>query len=151
MSTLSHTQRRDSHEQMAEIFNAFDRQTEARFMTALEDQNRDSAERIKDLMFTFEDLVRLETSAIQALIQKMDKRDLALALKGANEPTKELFFKNMSTRAAKLMKEDMDTMGPVRLKNVDESQAKIVSMAKDMAARGEIIITKNHGDEEMIT
>ena len=150
MSTLSHTQRRDSHEQMAEIFNSFDRQTEARFMTALEDQSRDSAERIKELMFTFEDLVRLETSAIQALIQKMDKRDLALALKGANEQTKDLFFHNMSTRAAKLLKDDMETMGPVRLKNVDEAQGKVVSIAKDMAARGEIIITKNNGEEEMI-
>ena len=150
MSTLSHTQRRDSHEQMAEIFNSFDRQTEARFMTALEDASRDSAERIKELMFTFEDLVRLETSAIQSLIQKMDKRELALALKGANEATKDLFFGNMSTRAAKLLREDMESMGPVRLKNVDESQGKMVSMAKDMAARGEIIITKNNGEEEMI-
>ncbi len=151
MSTLSHTQRRDSHEQMAEIFNSFDRQTEARFMTSLEDQSRDSAERIKELMFTFEDLVRLETSAIQSLIQKMDKRDMALALKGANEPTKELFFGNMSTRAAKLLKEDMESMGPVRLKNVDEAQGKMVSMAKDMAARGEIIITKNVGEDEMVS
>ncbi|MBU1173838.1 MAG: flagellar motor switch protein FliG [Alphaproteobacteria bacterium] len=150
MSTLSHTQRRDSHEQMAEIFNSFDRQTEARFMTALEDHNLESAERIKELMFTFEDLVRLETSAIQALIQKMDKRDLALALKGANEQTKELFFRNMSTRAAKLLRDDMETMGPVRLKNVDEAQGKMVSTAKDMAARGEIIITKNNGEEEMV-
>lgn len=150
MSTLSHTQRRDSHEQMAEIFNSFDRQTEARFMTALEDQSRDSADRIKELMFTFEDLVRLETSAIQSLIQKMDKRDLALALKGANEATKDLFFANMSARASKLLKDDMESMGPVRLKNVDESQGKVVSVAKDMAARGEIIITKNNGEEEMI-
>ena len=150
MSTLSHTQRRDSHEQMAEIFNSFDRQTEARFMTALEDQSLESAERIKELMFTFEDLVRLETSAIQSLIQKMDKRELALALKGANEATKDLFFHNMSTRAAKLLKDDMETMGPVRLKNVDEAQGKMVSTAKDMAARGEIIITKNNGEEEMV-
>lgn len=150
MSTLSHTQRRDSHEQMAEIFNSFDRQTEARFMTTLEEQNRDAAERIKELMFTFEDLVRLETSAIQSLIQKMDKRELALALKGANDTTKDLFFSNMSARAAKMMKDDMENMGPVRLKNVDEAQGKMVSFAKDMAARGEIVITKNQGDEEMI-
>lgn len=150
MSTLSHTQRRDSHELMAEIFNAFDRQTEARFMTSLEEGDRDAAERIKELMFTFEDLVRLESSAVQALLQSVDKKDLALALKGANDTTKELFTSNMSARAAKLLADDMDGLGPVRLKDVDQAQSKMVSNAKDMAARGEIIITKNGGDEEMI-
>jgi len=150
MSTLSHTQRRDSHEQMAEIFNSFDRQTEARFMTSLEEASRDSAERIKELMFTFEDLMRLEASAIQTLLQAMDKKDTALALKGANDLAKEFFFANMSVRASKMLQDDMDAMGPVRLKDVDQAQGKMVSIAKDMAARGEIIITKNKGDEEMI-
>ncbi len=149
MSTLSHTQRRDSHEQMAEIFNAFDRQTEARFMTSLEEVNRDSAERIKELMFTFEDLSRLESSAIQSLLQAMDKKDTALALKGANDATKDFFFSNMSARASRLLQDDMEAMGPVRLKDVDAAQGKMVSIAKDLAARGEIIITKG-GDEEMI-
>src|SRR5262245_12563712 len=74
MSTLSHTKRRDSHEQMAEIFNSFDRQTEARFITTLEEKDREAAERIKALMFTFEDLSRLESGAIQTLLQKMDKK-----------------------------------------------------------------------------
>ncbi|UJQ96031.1 flagellar motor switch protein FliG [Mariluticola halotolerans] len=150
MSTLSHTQRRDSHEQMAEIFNSFDRQTEARFMTSLEEASRDSAERIKELMFTFEDLTRLEASAIQTLLQAMDKKDTALALKGANDAAKEFFFGNMSARASKMLQDDMDAMGPVRLKDVDQAQGKMVSIAKDMAARGEIIITKGKGDEEMI-
>lgn len=150
MSTLSHTQRRDSHEQMAEIFNSFDRQTEARFMTSLEENSRDSAERIKELMFTFDDLTRLDSSAIQALLQGMDKKDTALALKGANDTAKEFFLANMSARAAKLMQDDMDAMGPVRLKDVDQAQGKMVSVAKDLAARGEIVITKNSGDEEMV-
>jgi len=150
MSTLSHTQRRDSHEQMAEIFNSFDRQTEARFMTSLEEGNRDSAERIKELMFTFEDLARLDSTAIQALLQGVDKKDSALALKGANDDAKEFFFANMSARAAKMLKDDMDAMGPVRLKDVDEAQGRMVSIAKDLAARGEIIITKNNGEEEMV-
>lgn len=150
MSTLSHTKRRDSHEQMAEIFNAFDRQTEARFMTALEEQNREAAERIKALMFTFEDLSRLESSAIQTLLHKMDKKDLALALKGANDQLKEFFFSNMSARAGKMLREDMEAMGPVRLKDVDEAQARMVATAKDLAARGEIIITKTKSDEEMV-
>lgn len=150
MSTLSHTKRRDSHEQMAEIFNSFDRQTEARFMTALEDRSRDAAEQIKALMFTFEDLSRLESSAIQTLLQKIDKKELALALKGANDQVKELFFANMSARAGKILKDDMDAMGPVRLKDVDDAQSRMVSAAKDLAARGEIIIIKDKADEAMV-
>src|SRR5688572_479012 len=112
MSTLSHTKRRDSHEQMAEIFNSFDRQTEARFITSLEEHDREAAERIKSLMFTFEDLSRLDSSAVQALLGKMDKKDLAMALKGANDQVKEFFFANMSARAGKLLSDDMDAMGP---------------------------------------
>ena len=150
MSTLSTTKRRDSHEQMAEIFNAFDRQTEARFMTALEENDREASERIKALMFIFEDLTRLENSAIQTLLQKMDKKDLALALKGANEQVKDFFLSNMSQRSAKLMREDMEAMGPVRLKDVDDAQARMVSNAKDLAAKGEIIITKGKADEQMV-
>ena len=150
MSTLSHTKRRDSHEQMAEIFNSFDRQTEARFITALEENDREGAERIKSLMFTFEDLSRLDMTAIQALLAKMDKKDLGLALKGANDQVKEFFFSNMSARAGKILKDDMEAMGPVRLKDVDEAQARMVSTAKDMAARGEIVINKGKGDEQMV-
>ena len=151
MSTLSHTKRRDSHEQMAEIFNSFDRQTEARFITSLEESDREASERIKALMFTFEDLSRLESSAIQALLQKMDKKELGLALKGANDLVKELFFANMSVRAGKILKDDMEAMGPVRLKDVDEAQSRMVAVAKDLAARGEIVITKTKSDEEMIS
>ena len=150
MSTLSHTQRRDSHEQMADIFNAFDRQTEARFMTALEDVSRDSAERIKALMFTFDDLTRLESAAIQTLLQNFDKREMALALKGASEGAREFFFANMSARAAGMMRDDMEAMGAVRLKDVDEAQSRLVNTAKDLAARGEIVINKGKADEEMI-
>ncbi|MEQ1769754.1 MAG: flagellar motor switch protein FliG [Devosia sp.] len=150
MATLSHSKRRDSHEQMAEIFNSFDRQTEARFITSLEEQNRDAAERIKALMFTFEDLGRLEGSAVQTLLAKMDKKELALALKGANDQLKEFFFSNMSARSAKILQDDMEAMGPVRLKDVDEAQGRMVSTAKDMAARGEIIIAKSKADEEMV-
>jgi flagellar motor switch protein FliG len=150
MSTLSHTKRRDSHEQMAEIFNAFDRQTEARFINSLEETSRDDAERIKALMFTFEDLTHLEASAIQTLLQKMDKKDTALALKGANDQAKDFFFANMSARSSKLLKDDMEAMGPVRLRDVDEAQMRMVSMVKDMAARGEIVIAKNKSSEQMV-
>ena len=150
MSTLNHTKRRDSHEQMAEIFNAFDRQTEARFITTLEETSRDDAERIKALMFTFEDLAKLEASAIQTLLARMDKKELAISLKGASEQLKDTFFANMSSRQAKLLREDMQAMGPVRLKDVDEAQGRMVATAKDMAAKGEIVILKTKADDQMV-
>ncbi len=150
MSTLSHTQKRDPHELMADVFNSFDRQTETRFLTALEELNREASDRIKELMFTFDDLVNLEPGAIQTLLQAMDKNDLTLALKGASDEAKELFFSNMSARAAKMARDDMEAMGPVRLSDVDEAQGRMVNMAKDLAARGEIIITKGSADVEMI-
>jgi flagellar motor switch protein FliG len=150
MSTLNHTKRRDSHEQMAEIFNSFDRQTEARFITTLEEHNRDDAERIKALMFTFEDLTKLESASIQTLLARMDKKDLALALKGASDTVKEAFFANMSVRTVKLLKDDMEAMGPVRLKDVDEAQGRMVATAKDLAAKGEILIVKSRADDQMV-
>jgi flagellar motor switch protein FliG len=150
MSNLSQTRRRDAHEVMAEIFNNFDRQTETRFMTSLEDDNRESAERIKALMFTFDDLVRLDTGSAQTLMRHIDKDKLAIALKGASEPVREFFLGNMSTRAAKMLLDDMQALGPVRLKDVDDAQAQLVNLAKDLAAKGEIMIAKSRGDEELV-
>jgi flagellar motor switch protein FliG len=150
MSNLSQTRRRDAHEVMAEIFNNFDRQTETRFLTALEEDNRDAAERIKALMFTFDDLVKLDTGSAQTLMRNIDKEKLGVALKGANETVRQFFFTNMSSRAAKLLVEDMQAMGPVRLRDVDEAQALLVNVAKDLAAKGEIIIAKSRGEDELI-
>ncbi|HLH98477.1 MAG TPA: flagellar motor switch protein FliG [Xanthobacteraceae bacterium] len=150
MSNLSQTRRRDAHEVMAEIFNSFDRQTETRFMTSLEDGNRESAERIKALMFTFDDLIRLDTGSAQTLMRHIDKDKLAVALKGAGEPVREFFMSNMSTRAAKMLVDDMQALGPVRLREVDEAQSQLVNLAKDLAAKGEIMISKGRNDEELI-
>jgi flagellar motor switch protein FliG len=150
MSNLSQTRRRDAHEVMAEIFNSFDRQTETRFITALEEQNRESAERIKTLMFTFDDLVKLDTASAQTLMRNIDKTKLAIALKGANDAVRQFFLSNMSTRAAKMLVDDMQAMGPVRLRDVDEAQGLLVNLAKDLAAKGEIMITKSRGDEELV-
>src|SRR5579885_255870 len=150
MSNLSQTRRRDAHEVMAEIFNNFDRQTEARFLAALEAENRESAERIKALMFTFDDLTKLDAGSAQTLLRNIDKDKLAVALKGANESVRQFFFSNMSTRAAKMLADDMQAMGPVRLRDVDEAQALLVNIAKDLAAKGEILISKNRGDDELI-
>src|SRR5271168_243051 len=150
MSNLSQTRRRDAHEVMAEIFNNFDRQTETRFLTALEEDNRESAERIKTLMFTFDDLTKLDTASAQTLMRHVDKNKLGVALKGATEPVRQFFLSNMSTRGAKMLVDDMQAMGPVRLREVDEAQALLVNLAKDLAANGEIVISKTRGEEELI-
>jgi flagellar motor switch protein FliG len=150
MSNLSQTRRRDAHEVMAEIFNYFDRQTETRFLTALEEDNRESAERIKTLMFTFDDLTKLDAGSVQTLMRNIDKDKLAIALKGATEPVRAFFLGNMSARASKMLQDDMGALGPVRLRDVDDSQALLVNLAKDMAAKGEIMISKSRADEELV-
>jgi len=150
MSNLARTSKRDSHELMADIFNSFDRQTEARFIGALEERNREAAERIRALMFVFEDLAKLDPGGIQTLLRAVEKDSLALALKGASESLRELFFSNMSERAAKIMREDMESMGPVRLKDVDQAQMAMVQVAKDLAAKGEIMLVGQGGDDELI-
>jgi flagellar motor switch protein FliG len=149
-STLARTNRRDSHELIAEIFNGLDRSSETRFITALEERNRDSAERIKALMFTFEDLAKLDGSAIQGILKNAEKEKIPLALKGASEALRTLFFANMSERAGKLMREDIASMGPVRLKDVEESQTYLVALAKDLSARGEIVIADGSGEDELV-
>src|SRR3569832_8314 len=150
MSNLARTAKRDAHEQMAEIFNNFDRQTESRFITALEERNRDSAERIKALMFTFEDLGKLDPGSIQTLLRYVEKDKLGLALKGATDGLRDVFFSNMSERAGKILREDMEAMGPVRLKDVDEAQMRMVNVAKDLANKGEIMIATGSGEDELV-
>ncbi|MBC8792000.1 MAG: flagellar motor switch protein FliG [Tagaea sp. CACIAM 22H2] len=142
MSNLAKTTRKDTHELMAEIFNSLDRQTEARFTTALEERNRDSAEKIKALMFKFEDLGRLDPGGVQTLLRAVDKSKLAIALKGANETLRDLFFSNMSERAGKMLKEEIEALGPVRGKDVAEAQTSMVNTAKELAAKDEIVLSK---------
>ena len=150
MSNLARSTRRDAHEMMAEIFNSLDRATESRFISALEERNKDSAEKIRAMMFTFEDLSRLDPGGVQTLLRAVDKSKLALALKGASEALRDLFFSNMSERAGKLFREDMASLGPVRLKEVEEAQMGMVQTAKDMAARGEIVLSDNKGGDELV-
>ena len=150
MSSLSKSTRRDAHEFIADIFNSLDRNTESRFMEALEERNRESAERVKSLMFTFEDLTRIDSQGIQILLRNIDKDKLAVALKGASDTVKELFFNNMSTRAGKIVKEDMDAMGPVRMREVEEAQQYIVASAKDLAASGEIVVAEGNDSDELV-
>jgi len=150
ISNLSMTKRRDAHELMAEIFNSFDRQTEVRFLTSLDERNRDSAAKIRSLMFTFDDLTKLDPASVQTLLRGVDKNVLGIALKGASEPTRSFFLGNMSSRASKNLEEEMAARGPVRLKEVDEAQSRIINLAKDLAAKGEIMISKNRAEDELI-
>ncbi|MGX1786650.1 flagellar motor switch protein FliG [Bosea sp. NPDC055332] len=150
VSTLTQTRRRDPHEMMAEIFNGFDRQTEVRFLAALDATNQESAERIRALMFTFEDLGKLDSGALQTMMRQVDKDTLARALKGANEEMRAFFLGAMSQRAAKNLQDDMQGIGPLRLKEVDEAQMKMVTLAKDLAEKGEIIISKGNSEDELV-
>ncbi|KAF0185927.1 MAG: flagellar motor switch protein FliG [Hyphomonadaceae bacterium] len=150
MSNLARTSKRDSHELMADIFNNFDRATENRFLSSLEERNRESAEKIRALMFVFEDLKKLDPGGVQTLLRAVDKDQLGLALKGASDELRQLFFSNMSERAAKILKDDMASMGPVRLKDVDVAQFGMVQVAKDLAQNGEIILSTGGADDELV-
>ncbi len=149
MTNLASTHRQDSHELMAEIFNSLDRQSESRFVAALEERNREAADRIKALMFTFDDLQRLSPPNVQILLRSVEKDKLPLALKGASETLRSLFFSNLSERAGKMLREDIEMLGPVKLRDVDEAQAAIVALAKDLAAQGQIEISES-GAEQMV-
>ena len=149
MSNLARSTRRDAHELMAEIFNKLDRQTEARFLVALDERNKEAADRIRSLMFTFNDLQRLSGQAVQVLLRTVEKDKLPIALKGASDPIRDLFLKNLSERAGKMLREEMDALGPVKLRDVDEAQAAIAAVAKELAAEGQIEISESN-DEEMV-
>jgi len=150
MSNLARSTRRDAHEMMADIFNNLDRQAEVRFISALEERNREAADRIKSLMFTFDDLQRLTPVAVQVLLRSIEKEKLPLALKGASEKLRDLFFGNLSERAGKMLREEIANLGPVKLRDVDEAQAAIVLTAKELAASGEIQISQSKDDEMIV-
>ncbi len=152
MRNLAQKNTRDSHELMAEIFNNFDRSNEQKFMSILEGKHPEDAERIRSLMFTFEDIMKTDDKGFQTILRDIDKDTLAIALKGAKPEMREKFMKNMSERAAKIMKEDMDVMGPVKVRDVDEAQLKIVGVAKALADKGEIILSSGEdGLDEFIS
>ncbi|MCB2014679.1 MAG: flagellar motor switch protein FliG [Sphingobium sp.] len=150
MSNLSRSQRRDPHEAMADVFNAFDRATEETILGALDERAPESAERIRALMFTFDDLANLMPSAIAVLVKNADKQQMALALKGAPEEMRQIFLNAMTERAAKMLREDMASMGPVRARECEEAQTGLVRLAKLLADRGEIMLVDPKDDETMI-
>lgn len=150
MSNLAKRQSTDSFEMIAEIFNNFDRNAEGKFMGKLEERNAESAEKVRALMFTFEDLIKINPSGIQVLLRTVDKTKLGVALKGASDAIKDLFLSNMSERAGKIMREEMESMGPVRIKDVDEAQMAVVNVAKDLANKGELIISSDSAGEQLV-
>jgi flagellar motor switch protein FliG len=101
-------------------------------------------------MFTFDDLMKLDAGSAQTLMRHIEKDKLAVALKGANEQMRQFFLGNMSSRASKMLVDDMTAMGPVRLRDVDEAQSALVNLAKDLADKGEIMISKGRSDEELV-
>lgn len=148
MASLASAKKTNSLEQVAEIFNNFDRSTEGKFFEMLDARDPEASEKIRELMFTFDDLVKIDNAGIQAIIRAADKERLPIALKGANDEIKNLFFSNMSERAAKILKEDIESLGPVRISDVDEAQLSIVQSAKQLADSGEIIIPEGGDDAE---
>ncbi len=147
MAALSRGQDRDSYESMAEIFNSFDRATERRFMDALQMKNPSAADRIRSLMFVFEDIARLDAQDMQTLLRFIDKSDLAVALKGSSDAIKTHFLANMSERASSILRDDIEIMGPVRLKDVDQAQRKIIEIAKKLADEGSIFVSTSDEEE----
>lgn len=143
-------QKHDNSQIIADIFNNFDRTNESKFMEMLEGFDIGMADKVKSLMFSFEDLKKLGPEDIQIVIKMIDKSKLALALKGASETIRNLFIQNMSQRAAKILIEELEGMGPVRLKDVDEAQSTIISAVKELINKGEIVIRASDEAEQFI-
>ncbi|WP_243289877.1 flagellar motor switch protein FliG [Bacillus sp. FJAT-47783] len=137
-------------ETVVEVLNGVDRSTEKTIIEALEIQDPDLAEEIKKRMFVFEDIVTLDNRAIQRVIRDADNEDLKLSLKVASDEVKEVLFKNMSSRMVEAFKEEMEFMGPVRLRDVEEAQTKIVSVIRRLEDAGEIVIARGGGDDLIV-
>jgi len=136
-------------ESLAELLNRVDRATEKSILETLEEENQELAVEIKKLMFTFDDVALLDDRAIQQVLNEVDKKELAVALKGANEEVKNKIFSNVSSRAADNIREEMEFMGPVRVKQVEEAQQKVVAIIRRLEESGEITISRG-GEEDMM-
>ncbi|MBR5897587.1 MAG: flagellar motor switch protein FliG, partial [Lachnospiraceae bacterium] len=135
---------------VVEILNTVDRGTEKHIMETLEIEEPELADEIRKKMFVFEDILLLEDRAIQRVLREVDNNDLAVALKNANEQVQTAIFNNLSKRLAVMIKEDMDFMGPVRMKDVEEAQQKIVNIIRKLEDSAEIVISRGGGDEIVV-
>lgn len=137
-------------EALATILNRTDRSTEKKIIEVLEHHSNTLAEEVRELMFVFEDIVLLDSKSIQRVLREVDTKDLSLALKGSNDDVKTVIFSNMSERAKTMLQDDMEYMGPVRAKDVQESQTKIVSVIRKLEEAGEIMIRRGGSEDEYI-
>jgi flagellar motor switch protein FliG len=137
-------------EAVVEVLNGVDRSTEKTILDALEIQDPELAEEIKKRMFVFEDIVTLDGRSIQRVIRDCDNEDLLLSLKVSSDEVKEIVFKNMSNRMVETLKEEMEFMGPVRLRDVEEAQSRIVAIIRRLEEAGEIIIARGGGDDIIV-
>ncbi|WP_339170357.1 flagellar motor switch protein FliG [Anoxybacillus sp. FSL W8-1294] len=137
-------------EAVVEVLNGVDRATERAILDALEIQDPELAEEIKKRMFVFEDIVTLDNRAIQRVIREVDNADLLLALKVSSDEVKEVIFRNMSSRMAETFKEEMEFMGPVRLRDVEEAQSRIVAVIRRLEEAGEIVVARGGGDDIIV-
>lgn len=137
-------------EAVVEVLNAVDRATERTILDALEIQDSELAEEIKKRMFVFEDIVTLDNRAIQRVIREVDNADLLLALKVASDELKEVVFRNMSSRMAETFKEEMEFMGPVRIRDIEEAQSRIVAVIRRLEEAGEIVVARGGGDDIIV-
>lgn len=137
-------------ESLANILNRADRATERNVMELLEVQSPELAEEVRELMFVFEDIITLDDRAIQRILREVETKDLAMSLKGTKEDVKEKIFKNMSERAQQMLRDEMEYMGPVRAREVQEIQTKIVGIIRTLEVAGEIIIARENNEDELI-
>jgi len=135
---------------VVEIINRVDRGTEKTIMEALEVQDPELAEEIKKLMFVFEDIVMIDDRSVQRVLREVESQDLALALKGSSNEVAQKIFGNMSSRASDMLKEDIEFMGPVRLRDVEEAQQRIVNIIRRLEETGEIVVARGGGDEVIV-
>ena len=135
-------------EMVANILNQMDRKLESELLGKIEEEDASLAERIRQLMFTFEDLMKIDDRGMQTLLKEITSEDVSLALKGSSDHIKEKIFKNMSERAAAMLKEDLEAMGPARVSDVERAQVKIAMVAKKLESEGKIILTK--GNERFV-
>lgn len=135
---------------IVDILNAVDRGTEKRILEALELEDVELVEEIRKRMFVFEDIVKLDNRSIQRILREVENNTLAIALKGTTEEVRKVIFSNMSKRMAEMIQEDMEYMGPVRIRDVEEAQQKIVNIIRKLEDAGEIVISRGGGDEIIV-
>ncbi len=150
VTNTSRARKRDSHNLIADIFNRLERSVEAKYMSMLEENLPEIAASIKNLMFTFEDLAKVNPKSVPRLLRDIDKSRLVVALKGSSEELRNVFFSNMSQRAANIIIDELNSLGPVRAREVDNARAEIVNLTKTLIENGEIEVLMDDKDEFII-